>query len=266
MSKNIGTFHPLFSELLEILPKQLKSHVKSIILFGSAVDKKFQVESISDLDYIVITSNEISKENFDILKKVILHLEWKYFSKHTQNINSFFRALQKSTGMFISGFICTESDLISQEFSRIFNTSRFISKFIAPQSSVWFSLLKKYTVVYGKDYLSSVATVELNKIDIIRSLLMNLLLSLGGLFLYPFTKSSFRFLTEAVKWSNFTYINYCERYKNVLDKHLFRKINRFQIMYRKNRYISPTFPILVPFYVYAIHNRIRKNLKKRSKV
>ena len=111
--------------------------------------------------------------------------------------------------MFINLFVCRYSDFLFENFTKVFGINPLMAFLFAPKTSVWISLNQRHQVIWGELILNNrEKKVKLTQADLIRSLLMNSLLSIGSLFLNFFTQSESQYAMEAIKWSLFTWKNY----------------------------------------------------------
>lgn len=76
-----------------------------------------------------------------------------------------------------------------------------MSKLLAPSSIVFGSVLSSVRKVYGQDVLKEAVVPKPTLFTVLKSLAMNLFLSLSTLILYPFTSKANKYEMEAAKWS-----------------------------------------------------------------
>lgn len=182
--------------------------IASVILFGSIV--KGGHSDISDVDVIVIVNDDCDDGFIRSLDEGICGIENKfgYGSKPYEASRPGQRfALQIAnfvevrTGMFVSHFVCRRRDIVKADFAKIFNTTPVLSRMLAPGELVLAGIFDHAKTVYGEDLLGKMRMPKYGPFDLARSLAMNILLSIGGAFLYLFHRSAAKFALEATKWS-----------------------------------------------------------------
>lgn len=196
---------PYLFEIDNIIKKYIGfDNVYSIILFGSYARGEHSPNS--DCDVLIILKDDFykqkSKNYFNNLEKIFLHLEKKHSLKNEKS-GLIFRVLyvvEKSTGMFISHFICKESAWKNQEFHKIFNVNRFLASFLAPGDIVLKNLGNSYKILFG-DVPHTKSKNEISMFQLLKSLIMNELIAIGAIIIYPIFKNSIQYSMELFKWS-----------------------------------------------------------------
>lgn len=173
----------------------------SLILFGSVV-KGGAVIGVSDFDMILVVGDGVSAAKITELKS---HLASVCSARDIADSASLIfegipKFVMRETGMFVSHIVCRERDFLSMSFSKVFDTNPIISRLIVPSSIVMGSVLGESRIVFGKDIVPSMKLPRSNRLDILRSLLMNELLVVLSIF-YSFTYNSTKLAMEATKWS-----------------------------------------------------------------
>ena len=205
----------------------------SLILFGSQV--RNSNTEVSDCDLLIIMKDDTPEILITILKKHLLTLEMKYqFLENTNKnlLNSILFAIQRTTGMFVSHFITKQKNFTQARFYKIFSVNRVFSKFLAPIKLVLLNVIDNSTVIYGQDLRGEVQAQLADSsftIDIIKSLLMNLTISVLSLVLIPFKKlDPIKYVLEAIKWS-----------AKSIHYYLFRNSEHIEKVLKKLMYIYP---------------------------
>ncbi len=178
--------------------------------------------------------------------------------------------------MFVNTFVCYRSDFLERKFSNVFGVNPLIARILAPQSSVWISIQKRYRIIWGEDIIKIwPRELFLTHSDVIRSFLMNILLSLGALVLGIIKSEMCLYSMESIKWSLFTWKNSFKTsllnlnqiitsyldYSNLVEKFALQQL----ITYRKKKKDSKYLLILAPIFVFLIHYKIaKKNLAKKT--
>ena len=194
-------------KIQSLILKKYKNKVVSLILFGSLASPKSEKSFSTDVDLIIVVkdtcSQKVKKEILEEIQAVEKQLLISYTS------NGFIFGIQQVTGMFINQFVCFYSDFIYRRFHKVFHVNRFISSILAPQESIWISIKNNYQIILGEDTVKQwISLPNLTRLENTRSFFMNLLLSIGTIFLCIFNTKALKFSMEAIKWSLFTWRNF----------------------------------------------------------
>ena len=239
-----------------------ESEVVSVIIFGSYA--KDDLSESSDVDLLVILKDSTPEEKVIELTNMVKALEMEYGFAWTGRsfVEGILRALSLQTGMFASHFVCRESSFIQLDFARIFHTDRFLTGLIAPKRIVLGGVLCHARTLYGKDLLSQITPPNASFLDILGSLVMNLLLAMGAVFVTPFDPAKgVRFSIQAVKWSVFSayYFLYgkspslTQLGSNFLRESIIYPQITMMIDLRKHPTVSKKFTFIAPVAVTLIH-------------
>ena len=272
------TYSTYIRKVIKLVKNVAGKYLVSVLLFGSV--KSGTISLLSDVDLVFVMDDSTPKHVFRYLDAVLFSYEIKNGLWVTGNsfFDSLKRALNVATGMYKSHFICRYSDLKNKDFSRIFNTPRLMSKLLAPKCLVLRNFFRTAKVIYGKDVLSSLEQ-EIKKlsrcsyIDWVKSLFMNLFLSLGALVASIFSKEFFIYSVEAIKWSMYGALAICQYSYDISTKDAIRIFgkyisNRFVRYFIEAKYrlkYNVLFLIEVPFNVFKIHLSIKNLLSNRNK-
>src|SRR5271170_4834173 len=103
----------------------------SVILFGSAAKGAFAA-AISDVDLIVVLPDSaIQADRREIQEKVFaLEITHGFRAPSDRSRGRLEKYLERCAGYSLSGFVCTRSDLLSGEISRVLGLSPFETVFI----------------------------------------------------------------------------------------------------------------------------------------
>ncbi|MFX1514505.1 MAG: nucleotidyltransferase domain-containing protein [Promethearchaeota archaeon] len=254
-------------ELFLFCRSEFRSDLRSLVLFGSQT--RSSASNISDVDIIIIVSDSVSKRRICKSRGKIEWLEIKYsYSLEVKGILRFFRALDRATGMFVSHFICHETEFISGNFARIFGVNRLLAFLTAPGESVLFNMQHHAITLWGDNLLVKMRTPKLTTAQLMKSLIMNLLLTTGTLLLAPLTNESTRRSLESQKWSVHTTLAWLLNKSLPLDQGIqiltpqpcfLRSYLRILLYLRKNYQPFPKLILLSPFLIFLIH---RKGIKQ----
>ncbi len=249
-------------EAFSLLFSQLGAdNVVALYIFGSAIGGERY--DTSDLDLLVVLDNRVTSGQIKHINGLLESLEIKYnlVSGDSSFIGRVLRAIEKCTGMFESHFVCRKNDLLKGDFVRVFKTSRLLSKLLAPSSIVFGSVLSRMKKVYGEDIHKEVVISKPTPFAMIKSLAMNLLLSLFSLILYPFSSKANKYEMEAAKWSVLASYYYLKKsskgliealkfFTNIgLQDPYFRRLLRL----RENYQNDIRFGLATPLHVLKIH-------------
>ncbi|MEM2109531.1 MAG: nucleotidyltransferase domain-containing protein, partial [Candidatus Odinarchaeota archaeon] len=172
----------------------------SIILFGSAV-KGGVMNQLSDIDVLIIVDGSVNARQRKSITAAMTGVQNFFFNSGFSGfIDRLLYFFETGTGMFKSFFICSEKDLLSACFPRIFNVNRFLSRLLVPERLVLNSVFSNYKIVYGKEYDLKNLKKPLDFFQIVKSFKLCSLLYLVFTIVNCF-KRVWRYLYEAVKWS-----------------------------------------------------------------
>jgi len=252
-----------------LLTQKYRTEFVSLILFGSMLDYHKNSNTSTDIDLIIVLKDSCSKNTRLRLQRELLGIQRQYGMYGSKFRDIFITGLQRATGMFINSFVCGYSDFQRRIFYKTFGVNRILAFFLAPQSSVWISLKQRHRVIMGVDIFQEwEEEIILNNSDIIRSFVMNSLLSLGALGLGVLRVEMTRFAMESIKWSLFTWRNrkqitstqlqdLCGIYSHTSSMSERRTLSAF-LSYRKSMRPNNYLLFLAPLFVFKLHNNLRK--------
>jgi predicted nucleotidyltransferase len=180
-----------------------KDSVKGIVLFGShARNGVERASNVSDIDLIVKIADDVPVSQLKLLDAYLDALEIKHGLRLSPNtlFSKFLRVVEKTTGMFVSHFMVRERDWLDCNFSKIFRVNGFLSRLLAPERIVLKSMSLDCISICGEG-LCAQDSIKIRIIDVLKSMIMNLVLCMAGNFLSPFVKGSEKYILEAIKWS-----------------------------------------------------------------
>jgi len=247
--------------ITRLLKKRLESRLLSIIMFGSLV--KGYSTKVSDADILIIVSDDCTKKEITHLNRLIMAYEvkYKYLIPPKGIISRILYCVDKSTGMFISHFISKKSDFLQGNFARTFQVNKLMARFLAPNQIVFGSVLCRAKVLYGEDLKKQAQFPKISMIQLLKSILMNLVTSCLTLLIYPLTKRATLYEMETAKWSllaAYYYVKHDSPALPLLLKFfLKRKISvnyvKKWIALRKNYHPDYKFGLLTPLHILKIH-------------
>jgi hypothetical protein len=252
-----------------LLTQKYQAELVSLILFGSMVDSHKNGNSATDIDLIIVLKDSCPQKVRSGLQRELLGLQLHYGMYGSKFKDIFIAGLQTATGMFVNSFICYYSDIHKRNFSKTFGVNNILAFLLAPQNSVWISLKQRHRIIMGKDIFQDwEEDVLLHTSDILRSFMMNSLISLGALVLSVFGAEMSHFAMESIKWSLFTWKNrqqitskqiqdLCEIYSSTASKFEKRTLSAF-LSYRKTMKQDSYLLFLAPLFILKLHNNLRK--------
>ena len=250
----VEVFSLLFSYLGE-------DNIVALYIFGSVIGEEYSDNS--DLDLLVVLDDRITSKQIRYVSGVLESLEIKYglCSMNCSFLGKILRTIERSTGMFESHFVCRKGDVLKGCFEKVFKTNRFMSKLLAPSSIVFGSVLSRIMKIYGEDILKEVVVSKPTALTMIKSLAMNLVLSLFTLVIFPLSSKANKYEMEAAKWSTLASYYYLKKgnpgliealkfFTNLgLPDSYFKRL----LQLRKNYQNDIRFGLATPLYVLRIH-------------
>ena len=247
----------VFSLLSALLEKDLVA----LYVFGSVVGG--ECCDTSDLDLLIVLDDGTPPQLIRYVDGLLESLEAEYelVSADRSLVGRVLRAIERSTGMFISHFLCRRGDLLRGRVSNVFSNNILMSKLLAPASIVFGSVLSRKVKVYGEDILGGVTIPKPSPLTLLKSLAMNLLLSLFSLLLYPLTPRANRYEMEAAKWSILASYYFLKKTNPGLNEALkffaelgLPKTYCERLLQLRMRYENDVrFGLSTPYYVLKIH-------------
>ncbi len=164
----------------------------SVILFGSAASGAFRESS--DVDLIVVISNQASREERRILRGAVTELEIRHGLRfpETRPRNQLEMFAEHAGGHAHSCFFCTQADFISGDVARIFGLRGAEEVFL--ERTFLACVIVSARTVWGEDLLSLVPLPSLRYLDVFKSLFR-----LTGLVL--FSAAAFPMLPDATRYA-----------------------------------------------------------------
>ena len=255
VKKYLGEVFSLLSSCLG------KDNVAAFYVFGSVIGRDYC--HASDCDLLLILGDEVTPKQIKHIRGLLESLDIKHGLRSADSsiLGKILRAIERSTGMFESHFVCRKSDVLKGSFTRVFSTNRFMSKLLAPSSIVFGSVLSRIKKIYGQDILKTAAVPKPTLLTFLKSLAMNLFLSSFTLILYPFSSKANRYEMEAAKWSIMASYYYLKKSNPGIIEALnfFTKLglpesySKRLLQLRKHYQNDVRFGLATPLYVLKIH-------------
>ena len=188
-----NVIHPYLMDIKKIIEKRIGfSNTSSILLFGSYARGEFTKNS--DVDVLIIIRDEFYEQQsrlfFRKLEQLFLATEQKHklLMERKNPVSGLLMSVEKSTGMFVSHFVCKESDWKSQQFHKIFHVNRLMAMLLSPGDIVLNNMRSSYIPIYNEMPDANFKN-EITIGQVVKSLFMNFLLAIGGVIVFPFWKS-----------------------------------------------------------------------------
>lgn len=193
----------IVSRYLNSVGKELENieeKVASVILFGSLA--RGDNTEMSDVDLLIVFKDEVPDSIITEIDNSLTEIEKDYnYVKPPEGIlEELIYALKRKTGMFVSHFVCKKKDIKETDFAKIFSTEKVMSSLIAPSTLVLNNMTNDGIILYGKNLIGEFKQpVSIH--SMVKSLIMNLMTSIGSTIIAPFYERSTEISTEALKWS-----------------------------------------------------------------
>jgi predicted nucleotidyltransferase len=171
----------------------------SVILFGSAASGAFSESS--DVDLILVLSNEASLEDRRSLREAVSDLEITHGLRlpvsRRKNVLEMFA--EHAGGEAHSCFLCTRDDLISGDAARVFGLRAAEKLFV--DRIVLASVIVSAKTVWGPDLLSLIPLPPLRRLDVCKALFGLAGLTLLSVVAFPVLYDATRYGMDALKHS-----------------------------------------------------------------
>ncbi|QEE16510.1 nucleotidyltransferase domain-containing protein [Promethearchaeum syntrophicum] len=241
-----------------------KNSIYAVMLFGSAANS--HNTKISDVDLMVIVKDTINKRRIKEMDPILTGIVIKHRYRNYSNVwhAKMLHTIEKSTGMFCSYFITRISSWNKNDFAEIFSTNPLLTRLLAPNKIVLDSMRRGTIVLYqeiNEEINLKPIKESYPKTQLIKSLILNLMTSLGTLFILFLNKKNIKYMLEAVKWS----IRSCDFYSTKVINPLSEISETYQklglemeflqkfLELRNNPRHNLIFCLKVPFNIIKIH-------------
>lgn len=209
-------------QVVNFLSIYFPGEIESLILFGSYA--RGMGTEISDVDIIIIVIDSVNKTRIQRAAQHLTWLELQYqlIVPSTSLLDQINTVFDRQSGMFVSHFLCSRADFISNNFSKIFNTSRFFTYFLAPNQFVFTNIRATGKIIWGKDLFPLMKPITINNNQLLKSYVLNSLQVLKS-YVFNFHKST-KHMLESIKWSLFN----CYTYKTGHSSNLNELVKYFE--------------------------------------
>jgi len=141
----------------------------SVILFGSAAKGDFAAD-VSDVDLIIVLPDTANKADRRQIQEKVFALEITHgFRVPSDRTRGWLeKHSERCVGYSLSGFVCTRSDLLSGEVTRVFGLSPLEAVFV--DRIVFAGVIVSAVTVWGEDLLAQVPILDLRRLDAYKAL------------------------------------------------------------------------------------------------
>lgn len=250
-------------DVCTILISDFGQKLVSVVLFGGVAEEYF-AEDVSDVDLIVILADTCSKEDIKKARTTMKNIEIKYnFSRQSGGIiNRLLQLFNEHIGIFTSHFVCKKSAFENGNFNKMFLQIKpffLIADLIVPKRIVLTNVSGSGRVIYGDDLLQQMKISKCGIIELIKDYVMNFVLSLVAIGVYPFSNAATKYSLGAMKWS---FIN-CKTYlhgqstnleeareyfmQNKIIGNFLREMFQLRENYKNDMYFVVTAPLRITY-------------------
>jgi predicted nucleotidyltransferase len=148
---------------------QDRAPLVSVVLFGSAAKGGFS-DDVSDVDLIIVVSDAASRAMRHRLGEEVTQLETLHGLRPTTTPSpgSLRARIERAVGHGASCFVCTRSDLISGDVTRVLDLRPWEAPFV--DRIVFASIVASATTVWGEDLLPRVPVPPVRRLDVFKAL------------------------------------------------------------------------------------------------
>ena len=172
----------------------------SVILFGSAAKGAFAA-AVSDVDLIVVLPDSASQADRREIQERVFALEITHgFRAPSDRSRGWLeKYLERCAGYSLSGFVCTRSDLLSGEISRVLGLSPFEAAFV--DRIVLAGVIVSAVTVWGEELLTQVPIPALRRLDVLKALFNFMSAILMSAAVFPVFPNATRYAMGVLKHS-----------------------------------------------------------------
>jgi predicted nucleotidyltransferase len=175
--------------------------IVSILIFGSVAKGGF-LQSISDVDLIVVLADEAPQHLKTIISDDLAALELKHgLRKQSKStFEKLYRAVDRMASQFKSYFVCYRRDLLSGKAAAVFDVNPLIESLILSTHIGFAGIVKSSKVIWGEDFRHQIDIPALTKAHLVKNCAAFLLLNAFALLGYPFLPNATAYSMSALKW------------------------------------------------------------------
>jgi len=166
-----------------------KNDLKSILLFGSAVNSPSEAK---DIDIIVVLKDNANK---DFIENKINNFIKNFISNKSFDLP----LTEMKENCLFNPIIAKESEIKSVDLQRMFKKDKILVSFFVPSSLIFMTLKESHKILFGIDE-TKYWKIEIGFLDYIRTLTRSLSLSLFSILVLPLSVSkSFYISCDSLK-------------------------------------------------------------------
>ena len=239
----------------------------SVVLFGGVAEGYFS-KDVSDVDIIVVLSDTCSKEDIKKARTTMKNIEIKYnFSRESYRIiDKLLQLFNEHIGIFTSHFVCKKSAFENGNFNEMFlriTPFFLIADLIVPKRILLTNISGSGRVIYGDELLQQIKISKCGIIELIKDCIMNFVLSLVAIGVYPFSNAATKYSLGAMKWSLINCKTYLHGQSTNLEEareyfmqnkiigDFLREMFQLRENYKNDIYFAVTTPVII-IYIHII--------------
>jgi len=239
----------------------------SVVLFGGVAEGYFS-KDVSDVDIIVVLSDTCSKEDIKKARTTMKNIEIKYNFSHDSYriIDRLLQLFNEHIGIFTSHFVCKKSAFENGNFNEMFlriTPFFLIADLIVPKRILLTNISGSGRVIYGDELLQQIKISKCGIIELIKDCIMNFVLSLVAIGVYPFSNAATKYSLGAMKWSLINCKTYLHGQSTNLEEareyfmqnkiigDFLREMFQLRENYKNNIYFAVTTPVII-IYIHII--------------
>ena len=239
----------------------------SVVLFGGVAEGYFS-KDVSDVDIIVVLSDTCSKEDIKKARRTMKNIEIKYnFSRESYRIiDRLLQLFNEHIGIFTSHFVCKKSAFENGNFNEMFlriTPFFLIADLIVPKRILLTNISGSGRVIYGDELLQQIKISKCGIIELIKDCIMNFVLSLVAIGVYPFSNAATKYSLGAMKWSLINCKTYLHGQSTNLEEareyfmqnkiigDFLREMFQLRENYKNDIYFAVTTPVII-IYIHII--------------
>ncbi len=245
----------------------------SIRQFGSVIDGYYK-PGISDVDFIVLVTDDCSLETMNALRSELARLEAQHNVAGFRQVGAVQRVIASRTALFKSHFVFYRSTLEKQQYSQLIEEAETLNlsggthlqsllRIILPWRLVLANVVSQSQLVYGQDTLGGYEPLVPWRTEAAKAFLVALAMSLLALVQSLVSSDGTRLSLEATKWYLID-VNSCLMRKRVNLESSVESFRSFgtqvfldRFMKLRNRYYSDRlFSMFCPLYLSYLQFRV----------
>jgi len=175
--------------------------IVSILIFGSVAKGGF-LQSISDVDLIVVLADEAPQHMKRVISYDLAALELKHGLRKQSNskLERLYTTVDRMASQFKSYFVCYKRDLLSGNTAAVFDVNPLIESLVLSVEIGFASIVKSSAVIWGEDFRHQIRIPALTKAHLVKNCAAFVSLNACALLVYPFLPNATTYSMSALKW------------------------------------------------------------------